>query len=1125
MKKRLLLNLSVVSVPFVGLITIGCKKENQNKAQQKEFDIKIKKLDHLISLFKDKTDFKQEKAFIDKNKDNSNNIQNNISQINIHIANAIQKTKQFIQNNTNENLNFLSALKLELFDDETINKINQLINNFKNNKQLFGSLDQTEISLEDLYHANNELVAFEKKLINIPIKNIHLSNLESFQNTKNSFQKIESNNFLNEQRELSLLINKVEQTLNENNTLFSNNYSKFQSITILNKIKSEKNEIKNIANNVANLKEKILLFNNGELLKQEIEKIKNSILSIHNTIKDDEYFDFFSQYRQWNKLIVNVNEASEINIENLNKLKESFNQISSLKTEFENEKQAKKVLFDDSSEQYESQKTNGNILKSLVSKLRTEFYINEKNELTNKINRYLSRLDQFSGGIILYQINDEIVSGLKSFNEYLVQLENEYNILNKKNNRYNQLQIAKNNFIQQKETILQYENTILASEISSTSNQKWTTKINKIKSNIINTINVIEEMVNNETELDSLDPIFREINIEFNQIKVLYNELLQEQEQTKLAKQTFEELKRDFNQKINKLDEIKTEINNLNSQTYHNEILGLKEQINTLKNNFVDFGISNKSYENNYEIKAFLKDNLVVNLENQLNLLKEKIANEETANPTNNNELSLSEVEDYYANNPNITKFNNQPRNKANELNTNLDYYTSILSRTFSFLWNFKKVDENKPADENLNFYTGGTFWILDYKHIENNKYKIFLGTNYHVAVNLLTPNDYKEYKQPIKNKTANQMLLSVNRAIIDPNNIDQPNVNIFLPEKFWPKTFWLASNFMNEKASIPNQDLYFADFAVVEWNIDLDELKEYYNPQLATTAEAIKKEKQRAAFIAYGIQKGIEQLEATKTRFNQNKTLNKDWNLPYANIDYFTTTYIYNNQILNYNNSINNSTNKTKWTINKINELSKELANAHLTNDKYYQARPDLIHFVGYGLRSQSSLKVDLIGTVPNNQRYAKEPIYKQFKRKIFNIDPTNHGKIVKESIKFNDQVPVQYGGWYVYYTDTETVGGMSGSLVINQEGLPIGVVFGTRSPSSMVILNDENKYVSLYNTSIVPFSLEAPLYNSLNGLSAYPYNLIDGTNKTKYENQIMSYHEKLIEVFGKEYKTAIFN
>ncbi|MBW0603097.1 MIP family Ig-specific serine endopeptidase [Mycoplasmopsis anatis] len=1025
----------------------------------------------------------------------------------------VSKTKDNLIQSITLNLNKLSAIDSTEYKTEIINLINELnvlSNNISNlSESSYSDINSTLIQLniykneletklvvkinEFLTKAEEEIKNNQEKLqksidalkiklvekINTYINQdfyAYFSDKESFSNLLDSVNNLESYTF-----ESFRTLKGYEESLQNLGNLFENAKSeklaKYSTITAnIDSLKSKFNELKELINSLEASEQNSLLAKLNELnneLQSFISAINPFLISEQNldvlTSLDQKYKLIYNEY-----LNIKNNSSNNSNNEQKEDLLSKLNQLKKLNMsfEFEFEKPFTQENLLDIENSINSESFNYKSILENINSLTNKFNELKDKELLlrqNKINQISNELNQYFLKIAGYdtQVKDMIISN-DSLSNWVIKAESFKNLLNNLRNLIN------------------------------TTNK------------ILNELRQIRELKS------SLTNKYKELNDYFILLQTEHN-------QNKQKRDYFEQLKNSFNSNIaqlnNYLNDVKAIQTNNNAKKQE-----LVASIESLINSYTSFNISEKTYIDNDGISTFINTHNLSQIESEINKFKTEVADENSHEITNdkNAPLSLAEVEKYYRDNPRINKFNSATTQPENKFNSNIDYLKLILRRSLSFLWNFKKIDESQPSNE-INTIGGGTFWLLDYKRIENNKYKLFLGTNYHVATNLLNPSNPEEYKQPLKNSTINSLLISVNRLILDDNGYTYKHVSTFLPEKFWPKIFWLAHNFMNEGYGLPNNEFYFTDFAVVEWDIDLDEFMNWYNPEIATTPESIKKEKQRSEFLAMSVNKTIQTFNESKQRFSSGSYLNKDWNLPYANIDYYTTLWANNNLINNLNNPVDNE-GKTNWTINNIENLSEYLKDWHLTNDKKYQSKPDFIHFAGYGLTNWNTLDTKVYSTVPSGQERSAESNYKGAPNNIFLIDHQYHGTIGNSTIKFNNTIPKQYGPWYIYYTDYRTVGGTSGSLVINQEGLPIGIYFGSGN-RSIIWMNKNGENITLYEHSIVPFSIERSFFNEINGIQGYPFNLIDGSDKSRYPHQKMSFKEKLKQVYGSNYKTELFN
>ncbi|WP_029512529.1 MIP family Ig-specific serine endopeptidase [Mycoplasmopsis iners] len=466
--------------------------------------------------------------------------------------------------------------------------------------------------------------------------------------------------------------------------------------------------------------------------------------------------------------------------------------------------------------------------------------------------------------------------------------------------------------------------------------------------------------------------------------------------------------------------------------------------------------------------------------------------NETVDEPRDN---SIRTAAEYYEVHPEANRYNyGEP--EYFKYDTNLQYLESIKNRTFSFL----TVFDNDTT-------TAGTIWMLDYKKISDREYKFFFGTNHHVAVELYSSNDYEIYKQPNRENQITSIIFGINNNISDANGKSYNFYRINDVNKF-PRNFFLARNFMKDEVYSKHDRSYYADFAVIEWDVNFNEWN-LRNPD--------------ALAIAKRLLTGIAEIDKTLEKVKTNKLSMNDQKLPYASLDYSSVWELRNNIIGLNEKSVNEIT-----TWNKAEQVDKFITKYYEygENEIYnYYYKPHAIYAYGHPLIKTSTNTV--VGTFYNvmdqdfntldRSDWISHKQYWLLMNELHNAAVADHGN------QFNgEDLPYYYGMAYQSSQRTKIHGGASGSLVINQDGLPIGVLFGSLKSDAIVYLNDENKWETNHTMLIAPFSQEVPMWGTTGMI--YPFNLIDGRNKTKYQYQKTSYKERLIEVYGENYTTAIF-
>ncbi|AKA50024.1 hypothetical protein VO56_02040 [Mycoplasmopsis gallinacea] len=516
--------------------------------------------------------------------------------------------------------------------------------------------------------------------------------------------------------------------------------------------------------------------------------------------------------------------------------------------------------------------------------------------------------------------------------------------------------------------------------------------------------------------------------------------------------------------------------NNLESNNEHTNDQSLENNVNENQKSSENSNSNNNAEQTN-EVENVVYDS------------PEKSSATEDAN-------SSKTAEDYYNEFPNAYKYNDAVPNYY-KLSTNNEYLDQIRKRSFSLVTYF---DDGS--------YTAGTLWLLDYKVIkEKDEYKLFFGTNYHVAVELFSKFDYPEYKQTNRNKAISHLFIAIGNS----NSVSNGKLEYMeIPLDNLPRTFFLARNFMKQEA-YPDPDyaenkVYYTDFAVIEWDLKVS--------KYSKTKKNIPILKQLVSEAPRLIDESI-----VKVKNNDISMFNKD--IPYSSYDYRSFWQARANMIgvdsLGNLNEVN--------TYEKAQEISNFLGNILKDNrDLKYRYRPNSL-FV-YGFPSYSAQRQGIFSNVLDKDLNSlnRSDWYSKKEVPFLPLDEFHNKQIADHGAKFNgEDLPYFYGVAYRSDQANKSVGGVSGSLVINQDALPIGVLFGALKNDSLVYLNDENKYVTNHTILFIQFVQSAKLWNE-NG-TIYPYNLIDGRDKTKYPLQINSYKEQLDKIYGSEYKTTIFN
>ncbi|WLP85177.1 DUF31 family putative serine protease [Mycoplasma seminis] len=198
-------------------------------------------------------------------------------------------------------------------------------------------------------------------------------------------------------------------------------------------------------------------------------------------------------------------------------------------------------------------------------------------------------------------------------------------------------------------------------------------------------------------------------------------------------------------------------------------------------------------------------------------------------------------------------------------LRNNKDYINSIFNRTFTLISDY---------DDGSN--TAGTIWLFDYHKISEGNFKLFFVTNYHVAIELYSDKDLEEYKQPNRTKQITNIRLGSKLQWDD--TASKKYAYKRLSKDNWPRSFYLAHNFMDQETSQHYSRRYYTDFAVIEYDFN-------YNEFLKANSNSESKDSYQ---LAIKIKNAIDELDKSKTKFVGNKNyLMSNGQYPYAALDY----------------------------------------------------------------------------------------------------------------------------------------------------------------------------------------------------------------------------------------------
>ncbi|ACU78617.1 putative liporotein [synthetic Mycoplasma mycoides JCVI-syn1.0] len=571
------------------------------------------------------------------------------------------------------------------------------------------------------------------------------------------------------------------------------------------------------------------------------------------------------------------------------------------------------------------------------------------------------------------------------------------------------------------------------------------------------------------------------------------------------------------NPKIDKnlKDKIIKKTKEINSKSISsNKLSNINNILSELKNSSNDFNSDN--------LLSFLKKVKELLLELEINELVNEIDQHinKITNDKQNNQLIInadSNVEDKFIEGSVYSPANHSYPEFVNKFTTVSaeEIYKELYDRTFSIKF-LTKLNNGGSLSNGT-----GTGWLLDYhKYNNENKYKLFLATNLHVLSefsNSLTEEQNKEfnYYDPSNNKVIaiglgkaeNVNDFSSKNNKTDFQNkitkyylsnqdfksyslIDYSNSNSELTTAISePKIVFGAVDFMNRKAVEKYDDAikqsaegyynykkanlnddekiawedYFktknipimVDFAVFEIDVDLsktdDTLKSWIN-------DAIK-----------GLDNYLERLKNTNNLPNQDKNISNHL----QSKDYISALFTKDNNSNNLYNAkdiyiagypANNKT--TYWMKNNPTEISSDKSDIDWRTSK---SNKDIF---GFANEFESSISI-----VPNFG------IFDNYWHRVF-------------ANFYGYQYNVNFSS--LYY-------GASGSLAYNEFGQMIGIYNGVKSNVEFGDL--------LQSATIAPFLQSDNIKVGDNVI--YAYNLIDGTDKTRYKYQKSSFRENLQKLY----------
>ncbi|TDV23566.1 putative peptidase DUF31 [Mycoplasmopsis mustelae] len=472
--------------------------------------------------------------------------------------------------------------------------------------------------------------------------------------------------------------------------------------------------------------------------------------------------------------------------------------------------------------------------------------------------------------------------------------------------------------------------------------------------------------------------------------------------------------------------------------------------------------------------------------------------------------------------------------------------YKEIFDRSFAIKFGIGKKINN--TDNDFRSTGTGTAWLLDYYKENENKYKLFFATNLHVASDLSNTLDDAlaeklNYQDP-RNIRANS--ISIGKAS-KRENFDVQTNNYKYQSNQANNVHWYTSeskftdaNKSDSGASVTTltqgisaPKLIFAGFDFIK--------REYIQP---LQAELRKKAQEWLKTAA----PGDEDDEGSEYNIIKKQLLNSETFYPfYTDFAIFEIDIDMSNMNETTKTSFKDAINAVDSYIQRLSDTPK-LPNQDKSISKYMQTTDYMTaYFEKYSTNNQNlwNSKQVYIGGYPQlttdgmatwsinnpNQRTSTTEKYntrgltndKQFalpsnssEEKITTGNFNPYGKA--QGRLLGDYYGYNYSIWFssLYY-------GASGSVVYNEFGQIIGIY---DSVNSSVEPNDLSKIAGF-----APLLLAKDV--ARNNVVLKAYNLIDGSDKSKYPAQTASYRENLTKIYpngfdrsngGNSFKTALF-
>ncbi|MHA3802092.1 MIP family Ig-specific serine endopeptidase [Mycoplasma sp. VS30B] len=1087
----------------------------QNLEQKYKNDISQKEIE--LSNLKEEISSTKSEIENTKNKYNStiDNLNNSITDLRKEIE-ELKKQKQAYEDDVRKNENQATALQNEV--EKSKNTIAQLQKEIdsKNLKaiELQNNLDQAS----EKYSQVLKLAKEKETQYQLLEKEISSNKLEidRLDKEKSSLISLHNKEIADKENKISSLISELNQVKKELDSLVSDaeillNIYK-QNSALLSKYQKQYNQLKSkfteVKTNRGNKEIRTELFNAySEALKNAYAFYTLNISQLNLLSKEIG-----------NNLVLNNNKVDNPSLSDLKELiLISESNQSSVISSFNNMMQNQVTNFNQL-----DNSSSDNVTFTPISKDKNEDFI-------SKANQVISDIKTQAWSSIQNKMNEVSALLIKGLNSEVV---NQYNEVKNKflNTKYNDVKFG-NLFTIYQELLVAKENII---EESTKANAKLMQTISEIKNQIQQLNSRIAQYGNQYRNLQHYNVVakdLKDINNNLDSYNSLFDLARKTPNDINNLEQEFNSYEIEFNKLKNDIQALFKELNIWNTKLHtllnKAEFYKNSEEFKAIINlNDETFNSINNTDFNTESTTALAQklSKATENFEKESRLYNEFI--KELNDPRSFKEMDefyntyASSVQKIIAN----TKAERKPglNNKA--------IYDSIFKRSFNL--QFWQMNQSNPNSYSI---VSGTGWLLDYVDLGNNKYRLYIGTNMHVANSNVNPDEYEENKQTSKIRSGE---LTERFTIgFDPKWEDHRNQyymfefsrNNYDDKKYMPKNFFVAKDHMDR--SVLNSSVA-ADFAVLEWYVDLNDFsrrgidkfpyvqryafENYVESRDSRIYENLIARRVIQNSFANHIREAIAELDASKNKVQTTQIANFSNSLPYINVDYMSANAIAEEFNKMYPNS------KIHDYLQPINYASSIYLDEMIKNNlgtNLIDLKPNSLLIGGYPAENHLVTEINgdwnKINTNTDNIN-AFSDAYNDIE---MDIRDGRVGQTEYDNTTYN-----QYMLQYSVPATNALLGGSSGSIALNQDGLPVGIKWGIRRDAN-VVYNDANRRVNQYSDVVVSFvntfDKKSKYYGSQ---TLYAYNLIDGSDKNKYPKQTNSYRERLIKVYGNNVKTALF-